>query len=124
MNINATRFVLNFARIVAEGRSMKSGSVVTILFAALAAGGCSSAPNCEEPQTYEFARSGKRIQAPDGLDELASVKEMTIPEASPRAPRAPGSGCLDRPPTLRIEDDEDADDAIEDEAQTEIDEEA
>jgi hypothetical protein len=29
---------------------------------------------------------------------------MVIPEASPRPPREPGSGCLDRPPTLKIEE--------------------
>jgi hypothetical protein len=72
---------------------------------------CSSAPNCDEPQFYESAKGGTRIEAPDGLDNLSPNKEMAIPEASPRPPREPGSGCLDRPPTLRIEDDEPAEEA-------------
>ena len=56
---------------------------------------------CEEPEFYEFAQAGKRIDPPDDLDELASHKEMVIPEASPRPPRDRSAGCIDRPPTLR-----------------------
>lgn len=98
---------------------MKSGTVVILLMVALAAAGCMSAPNCDEPQIYESARSGKRIEAPDGLDDLASFKEMTIPEASARAPRPPGSGCLDRPPTLRIDDEDEEETEAEIEAEEE-----
>ena len=76
-----------------------------LLIAASVATGCSMAPTCDEPEFYESAQGGKRIDAPDGLDDLASYKEMVIPEASPREPRPPGSGCLDKPPTLRIEND-------------------
>ena len=65
--------------------------------------GCGSAETCEEPQFYETATGGKRIEAPEDLSELQGFKEMVIPEASPRPEREPGSGCLDRPPTLRIE---------------------
>lgn len=65
--------------------------------------GCSNRETCDEPQFYESATGGKRIEAPEGLDELQGYKEMVIPEASPRPPREPGSGCLDRPPTLKIE---------------------
>lgn len=65
--------------------------------------GCSSAQTCDEPEFYESATGGKRIEAPDDLSELQGFKEMVIPEASPRPPREPGSGCLDRPPTLSIE---------------------
>ena len=63
---------------------------------------CLSTPNCDEPAFYEAAEGGERIVAPDDLDDLASNREMGIPEASPRPPREPGSGCLDRPPTLQI----------------------
>jgi hypothetical protein len=63
---------------------------------------CGSVETCEEPQFYEAASEGKRIVAPDDLNDLAAYKEMTIPEASPRPPREPGEGCLDRPPTLRV----------------------
>ena len=65
--------------------------------------GCSGAETCEDPQFYESATGGKRIETPDDLNELQAFKEMVIPEASPRPPREDDSGCLDRPPTLRIE---------------------
>ena len=51
--------------------------------------GCSNAPNCDEPQFYESATGGKRIEAPEDLSELQGFKEMVIPEASPRPAREP-----------------------------------
>jgi len=80
----------------------RTGSVCLLATITMVAG-CSNAPTCDEPQFYESATGGKRIEAPDDLDQLQSYKEMVIPEASPRPPREPGSGCLDRPPTLSIE---------------------
>ena len=76
-----------------------------ILATAIVLGACSSVETCEEPQFYEYAETGKRIVAPDDLDNLAGYKELTIPEASPRPPRNPGDGCLDRPPTMRVSSD-------------------
>ena len=76
---------------------------VCVVIATTTIVGCSNAPVCDEPQFYESATGGKRIEAPDDLDDLQGFKEMVIPEASPRPPREAGSGCLDRPPTLRIE---------------------
>lgn len=78
-------------------------ALVCLLAATTMVVGCSNAPTCDEPQFYESATGGKRIEAPEGLDELQGYKEMVIPEASPRPPREPDSGCLDRPPTLKIE---------------------
>jgi hypothetical protein len=75
--------------------------MLSLLAFALMAGGCSSAPTCDELAFYEFAEGGKRIKAPDDLDDLAANKEMVIPEASPRPPRDRTAGCLERPPTLR-----------------------
>lgn len=66
-------------------------------------GACSGVETCEEPEFYEYAESGKRIEAPDDLDDLAAFRELTIPEASPRPPRDRSAGCLDRPPTLRVD---------------------
>jgi hypothetical protein len=80
------------------------------MISAAVVGACSMAETCDEPMFYESAQAGKRIEAPEGLDDLADYKEVRIPEASPRAPRTPGSGCIDRPPTLRLEDSEDEDD--------------
>jgi len=82
------------------------GSIVTrirtigLAGIAIALGACSSVETCEEPEFYESAQGGKRIEAPDDLDNLAANREMVIPDASPRPPRPPGSGCMDRPPTL------------------------
>jgi len=72
--------------------------VVTVLMV-----GCGGAETCEEPQFYESATGGKRIETPDDLSELQALNEMVIPEASPRPPREADSGCLDRPPTLRVD---------------------
>jgi len=77
--------------------------ILCVVIGAIAIAGCSTAENCDEPQFYESATGGKRIEAPDDLDDLQALNEMVIPEASPRPPREPGSGCLDRPPTLRVE---------------------
>ena len=74
-----------------------------VLAAAVMMTGCTSVPTCEELAFYETAEGGKRIEPPDDLDELAEYKEMIIPEASPRPPRDPSAGCLDKPPTLNIE---------------------
>ena len=78
--------------------------IFCLVITTIAITGCGSGPTCDEPQFYESATGGKRIEAPDDLDELQSLNEMVIPEASPRPPREPGSGCLDRPPTLKIEE--------------------
>jgi hypothetical protein len=67
---------------------------------AILLGACGSVETCEEPQFYESAVGGQRIEAPDDLDGLAAGRELVIPDASPRPRRAPGSGCVDRPPTL------------------------
>jgi hypothetical protein len=67
---------------------------------------CGNRETCEEPEFYEFAEGGQRIEAPDDLDNLSGNREMRIPEASPRPAREPGSGCLDRPPTLRTDEEE------------------
>ena len=75
--------------------------------AAILLGACGSVETCEEPQFYEYAETGTRIVAPDDLDNLPGYKEMTIPEASARAPRDRSEGCLDRPPTMRVSGDSD-----------------
>lgn len=61
---------------------------------------CAGPPKCESEGQYMQSREGRRIQAPDDLDDLASYKEMTIPQASPRAPRADTGKCLEAPPAL------------------------
>ncbi|MDA0681489.1 MAG: hypothetical protein O3A13_10505 [Proteobacteria bacterium] len=83
---------------------MKLTPAICVLAVAISQGACSSVDTCEEPEFYESARAGKRIETPEGLDDLAASKELIVPDASPRAARPPGSGCLDRPPSLSLEE--------------------
>lgn len=69
---------------------------------------CGGAETCDEPEFYEAAVPGKRIDVPDDLSSLAASREQVIPEASPRPPRPRDGGCLDRPPSLRIVSGEEA----------------
>jgi uncharacterized lipoprotein len=85
---------------------MSRAGVLLLLTVVLIIAGCTSAPTCDEYAFYESAEGGKRIKAPDDLDELNEYKEMVIPEASPRPPRDLGAGCLDKPPTLKKSDSE------------------
>jgi uncharacterized lipoprotein len=74
-----------------------------LLLATLSA--CSGSKNltCDEVQYYQLSEEHKRVEAPEGLDELDPLREMTLPEASPREPRPPGSECFDRPPGIKLE---------------------
>ncbi len=90
-------------------REMRRVIVLITLVATLGIVGCFGGPElCEEPEFYEYAESGKRIEVPDDLDQLSADRELAIPEASPRAPREAGSGCLDNPPRLRTGREEEA----------------
>ena len=77
---------------------------ITILVVLLTGlGGCGGADiTCDDIRAYQLAVEGKRIEAPDGLDDLDPAKEATLPEASPRQEREPGSPCIDRPPEVTI----------------------
>ncbi len=82
---------------------MNRAEVLLLLVAVLIITGCSSAPTCDELAFYESAEGGKRIVAPEDLDDLDEYKEMVIPEASPRPPRDLNAGCIDLPPTMQAE---------------------
>jgi len=89
-------------------QSLSTAAKILVVAIAGSLGACGSVETCEEPEFYESAQPGKRIEAPDDLDNLATVKELRIPEASPRPPRDRSAGCLDRPPTLRVDQPEDS----------------
>jgi len=82
---------------------MNRAEMLLLLVAAFIISGCSSAPTCDELAFYESAEGGKRIVAPEDLDDLDEYKEMVIPEASPRPPRDLNAGCVDLPPTMKTE---------------------
>jgi uncharacterized lipoprotein len=58
---------------------------------------------CDDVQNYQLAEEGKRVEAPEGLDDLDPLEEMVLPKASPRATRPEGSDCFDRPPAIDLE---------------------
>lgn len=86
---------------------MNRSGLILLLMAVVILSGCSNAPTCDELAFYEYAEGGRRIEPPDDLDPLNRDREMVIPEASPRPPRDLNAGCLDRPPTLRVDRDND-----------------
>lgn len=61
---------------------------------------CGGNPKCETEGRYQLSEAGKRIEAPEGLDDLESYKELTIPRASPRDPQADTGRCLEAPPGI------------------------
>lgn len=57
---------------------------------------------CDDVQIYQLAVAGKRVTAPEGLDDLDPLKEMPLPKASPQAARPAGSVCIDSPPQIKL----------------------
>ena len=75
--------------------------VSLLLTVAVLTTGCGNKLTCDEPQRYQASGPGPRIDAPDGMSELQSFKELKIPEASPQTPRPAGLPCLERPPAYQ-----------------------
>ncbi len=76
-------------------------TVLVMLLAGL--GGCGGVElTCNDVRAYQLAEESKRVEAPDDLDNLDPLREVPLPEASPRAEREPGSPCVDRPPAVKI----------------------
>jgi len=67
--------------------------------AGLAACGGSKNLTCDEGP-YQEAVGAPRIQVPEGLDSLEPLREIPLPDASPRPDRPEGAPCLDRPPVV------------------------
>ena len=89
---------------------MKPSLAAFLLAMTAIVSGCGGVETCEELAFYEYAEPGRRLDPPDDLDDLSVARELIIPDASPRPPRDPSAGCLDRPPTLRITRDEEEED--------------
>ena len=77
-------------------------AVLTFLATAAGLAGCGGTPDksCDEPQRYQAAREADPVVVPDDLDQLDEFKQLPLPQASPRPPRAEGSPCLDLPPSI------------------------
>ena len=77
--------------------------VAALLLGSLAAcGGGKSIAACDDAKKYELVVEGKRVEVPDGLDELDEFKEMTIPKAETGV-REEDAGCIEKPPPILIE---------------------
>ncbi len=76
-------------------------TVLGLLVVALNACGAKNL-TCDDVQHYQLSEEGKRVTAPEGLDDLDPLREMPLPEASPRAARPEGSECFDRPPAISL----------------------
>lgn len=55
--------------------------------------------NCDEAQPYQSVVAGKRVVAPEGLDQLDEFKEMAIPKSN-SAPRPADARCIESPPSV------------------------
>jgi hypothetical protein len=56
--------------------------------------------NCEKELQFQNRTVGKRVVAPEGLDQLDEFAEMPIPSADPNAAPHPGGACADMPPSI------------------------
>jgi hypothetical protein len=74
-------------------------SVALPMLALWACGG-DAVLKCEKGGAYLNAFETPRVRAPEGLDNLDSLREMPLPDASPQSQRPPEGGCLEAPPVL------------------------
>ena len=81
---------------------MKTTNILFVLSLLAGVSACSGdrARSCDDVERYQLAVEGKRLETPDDLDELEPLREMPLPEASPRPPRPEGSPCIDLPPSV------------------------
>ena len=80
--------------------------LLTALFTALLVSACggndTKVIDCEANLVYQDRVEGRRVVAPEPLDQLNSLLEMPIPRADPNAPTAPPGTCNDMPPVIRM----------------------
>ena len=77
-------------------------AIIVVVLTALSACGGGGDLTCDKVRTYQLAQQGKRVVAPDDLDDLEPLLEVPLPQASPQPARPPGSPCIDRPPGVKI----------------------
>ncbi len=77
---------------------------VLLLGASLAACGGNKPKevDCKQGLRFQNREVGKRVVAPEGLDQLDELAEMPIPKADPDAPPPPPGECADMPPTATL----------------------
>ena len=94
-----------------NGKALIKAMIATAMLAVMSGCGIGGEIDntCDDVRLYQLAAEGRRLETPEGLDELDEFREMPLPEASPRPPRPAGRPCLDLPPAIlgQQEDDED-----------------
>ena len=82
--------------------NIKAINLLLVLVLLLAVSACSGnkIAACDDVQRYQLAVESGRIETPDDLDDLDPLREMPLPEASPRPERPEGSPCIDLPPSV------------------------
>ena len=83
---------------------MRSTWTAVCLAALFFLSGCGGNKACTEPEPYQAAVEGKRIEVPEGLSALSESAELKIPEASPQPAPTEGSPCLELPPAYKSPD--------------------
>jgi len=58
--------------------------------------------DCKQGLRFQNREVGKRVVAPEGLDQLDEFAEMPIPKADPDAPPPPPGECADMPPSVTV----------------------
>ena len=56
---------------------------------------------CDDGARFQNRVQGKRVVAPEGLDQLDEFAEMPIPKADPDAVPPPPGKCADMPPAVK-----------------------
>ena len=83
---------------------MNKSQLVAVLILGAAISGCggkdSVVINCDEGLKYQNREVGKRVVAPEGLDQLDEFAEMPIPKADPAAAEPLPGKCVDMPPAV------------------------
>ena len=83
---------------------MRSTRMAVCVVAAFLQSACGGNKACTEPEPYQAAVEGKRIEVPEGLSALSESAELKIPDASPQAAPPEGSPCLELPPAYKSPD--------------------
>lgn len=76
-------------------------ALATTLVIAACGGNEAKEIDCEANLKYQDRVEGKRVVAPEGLDQLNALAEMPVPRADPDAPKMPEGMCNDRPPIIK-----------------------
>ena len=80
--------------------TMRNTNLLVLVALLAGVSACGGNDTCDEEQRYQLAAEGKRLETPDDLDDLEPLREMPLPQASPRPPPPEGSPCIDLPPSV------------------------